>query len=168
MENELKNLARERIWFLEQVRRKAEKSVMISNGGNFICRKVRGAFQYYLNGGYVKKSEKDKLRMLAKDRYYKKLLPILNAKIEAGRQAVEFFSDSELEDVYSQMHEGKQVLFTPDFIPIEQRVKMFENEDYAAKTMDEEVTGEYFTANGERVRSKSEIIIADHLRRYGE
>lgn len=56
MENELKNLARERIWFLEQVRRKAEKSVMISNGGNFICRKVRGAFQYYLNGGYVKKS----------------------------------------------------------------------------------------------------------------
>ena len=118
MENELKNLARERIWFLEQVRRKAEKSVMISNGGNFICRKVRGAFQYYLNGGYVKRSEKDKLRMLAKDRYYKKLLPILNAKIEAGRQAVEFFSDSELEDVYSQMHEGKQVLFTPDFIPI--------------------------------------------------
>ena len=69
--------------------------------------------------------------------------------------------------MYSQMHEGKQVLFTPDFIPIEQRVKMFENEDYAAKTMDEEVTGEYFTANGERVRSKSEIIIADHLRRYG-
>lgn len=66
------------------------------------------------------------MRMLAKDRYYKKLLPILNAKIEAGRQAVEFFSDSELEDVYSQMHEGKQVLFTPDFIPIEQRVKMFE------------------------------------------
>ena len=45
-----------------------------------------------------------------------------------------------MEDVYSQMHEGKQVLFTPDFIPIEQRVKMFENEDYAAKTMDEEVT----------------------------
>ena len=68
MENELKSLARERIWFLEQVRRKAEKSVTISNGGNFICRKVRGAFQYYLNGGYVKKSEKDKLRMLAKDR----------------------------------------------------------------------------------------------------
>ena len=150
MENELKSLARERIWFLEQVRRKAEKSVTISNGGNFICRKVRGAFQYYLNGGYVKKSEKDKLRMLAKDRYYKKLLPILNAKIEAGRQAVEFFSDSELEDVYSQMHEGKQVLFTPDFIPIEQRVKMFENEDYAAKTMDEEVTGAYFTVMNSR------------------
>ena len=83
MENELKSLARERIWFLEQVRRKAEKSVTISNGGNFICRKLRGAFQYYLNGGYVKKSEKDKLRMLAKDRYYKKLLPILNTKIEA-------------------------------------------------------------------------------------
>lgn len=166
MENELKSFAKERIWLLEQVRRKAEKSVEISNGGNFICRKVRGTFQYYLNGEYVKKSEKDKLRLLAKDRYYKKLLPILNAKIEAGRQAVEFFSDSELEDVYSQMHEGKQVLFTPDFIPIEQRVKMFENEDYAAKTLDEEVTGEYFTANGERVRSKSEIIIADHLRRY--
>ena len=107
MENELKSLARERIWFLEQVRRKAEKSVTISNGGNFICRKVRGAFQYYLNGEYVKKSEKDKLRMLAKDRYYKKLLPILNAKIEAGRQAVEFFSDSELEDVYSQVIKQK-------------------------------------------------------------
>ena len=59
MENELKSFAKERIWFLEQVRRKAEKSVTISNGGNFICRKVRGAFQYYLNGEYVKKSEKD-------------------------------------------------------------------------------------------------------------
>lgn len=58
MENELKSLARERIWFLEQVRRKAEKSVTISNGGNFICRKVRGAFQYYLNGEYVKKAKK--------------------------------------------------------------------------------------------------------------
>lgn len=54
----LKSLARERIWFLEQVRRKAEKSVTISNGGNFICRKVRGAFQYYLNGEYVKKAKK--------------------------------------------------------------------------------------------------------------
>ena len=58
MENELKSLARERIWFLEQVRRKAEKSVMISNGGNFICRKVRGAFQYYLNGGICEKKRK--------------------------------------------------------------------------------------------------------------
>ena len=72
------------------MRRKAEKSVEISNGGNFICRKVRGAFQYYLNGEYVKKSEKDKLRLLAKDRYYKKLLPILDAKIEAGRRRLNF------------------------------------------------------------------------------
>ena len=31
MENELKSLARERIWFLEQVRRKAEKSVIRKN-----------------------------------------------------------------------------------------------------------------------------------------
>ena len=49
MENELKSLARERIWFLEQVRRKAEKSVTISNGGNFICRKV-GHFNIILMG----------------------------------------------------------------------------------------------------------------------
>lgn len=152
---------------LEQVRNKARRSVASSNGGNFICRKVRDGFQYCLDGKYVRKCEKEKLKRLAKDRYYKKLLPILNAKIEAGRQAVEFFSDSELEDVYSQMHEGKQVLFVPDFIPIEQRVEMFVSEEYAAKPLDEEATGEYYTANGERVRSKSEIIIADHLRRYG-
>ena len=50
MENELKNLARERIWFLEQVRRKAEKSVMISNGGNLSVGKCEGHFNIILMG----------------------------------------------------------------------------------------------------------------------
>ena len=50
MENELKSLARERIWFLEQVRRKAEKSVTISNGVILSVGKCEGHFNIILMG----------------------------------------------------------------------------------------------------------------------
>lgn len=47
--------------------------------------------------------------------------------------------------------------------PVEDVIKEFEEIEYMGKTFDEQDTTEYYTMKNERVRSKSEKIIADEL-----
>ena len=55
----------------------------------------------------------------------------------------------------------------PIFKPVEEIVREFEAIQYTGKEFDELDITEYYTSKGERVRSKSEKIIADELYRYG-
>ena len=56
---------------------------------------------------------------------------------------------------------------TPLIKPIEDIIKEFEQIQYEGLGFSEEDTREYYTIKGERVRSKSEKIIADELFRKG-
>ena len=72
-----------------------------------------------------------------------------------------------MENVYRKLHIARKQLVIPMAKPIEQQIEEFENIAYEPKLFSEKDQKEYYTAKGERVRSKSEKIIADEFYRYG-
>lgn len=130
------------------------------------CRKIRGHYQYYIGKEYISKKKNEKrIQMLALREYRKKLNPHLEKAIEQLMVAQKSFEH--LYEVYEQMHEGKQILFDPDIVPISKRIQDFNSVAYESLPFSESDRTEYFTHRGERVRSKSEKIIADELERHG-
>ena len=133
-----------------------------------ICKKknAKTKYHYYIGKKYVnKKQGLTKIKEMARNEYWDRLLPILEMEINVLRKALKV--EQGLSDVYCKMHEGKQVLFTPDYLPVEIKIKCFEAEEYVGLGFEEDNHTEFFTNRGERVRSKSEKIIADELDRWG-
>ena len=130
------------------------------------CRIIRGGYQYYVGKEYVsKKKNKNKIQMLARQEYHEKLYPFLEKAIRHLKEALK--SLDRLYEIYEKMHEGKQILFEPDIVPISKKIQDFNNLTYEGLPFSETDKSEYFTHRGERVRSKSEKIIADELDRQG-
>lgn len=130
------------------------------------CRKIRGYYQYYVGKEYVSKKKNEKrIQMLALQEYREKLNPLLEKAIRHLKEALN--SLEHLNEAYTRMHEGKQVLFEPDVVPVEKRIREFRNVTYERMGFAENDKTEYYTHRGERVRSKSEKIIADELDRHG-
>ena len=136
------------------------------NTGVLTCRKTKGNYQYCVNRKYVSKVKKlDYLKGIAKQEYWERLLPILECYTRQLRTILK--TRTRLEEAYTHMHEGKQVLFEPDVVPVEKRIQNFRNVTYERMGFAENDKTEYYTHRGERVRSKSEKIIADELDRQG-
>lgn len=130
------------------------------------CRKIRGYYQYYVGKEYVSKKKNEKrIQMLALQEYREKLNPLLEKAIRHLKEALN--SLEHLNEAYTHMHEGKQVLFEPDVVPVEKRIREFRNVTCERMGFAENDKTEYYTHRGERVRSKSEKIIADELDRQG-
>ena len=134
--------------------------------GKLTCKRKKSYFQYYIDEKYVsKKKSLKKLQLMAKEEYWNKLLPMLEIEIVHLKNSLK--GRTRLEEAYTHMHEGKQVLFEPDVVPVEKRIREFRNVTYERKGFAENDKTEYYTHRGERVRSKSEKIIADELDRHG-
>ena len=72
-----------------------------------------------------------------------------------------------LYECYSDMTAGKKLLVKPTYISDEEYAKKWKEEIYHTKGIDENMP-EIITNNGEKVRSKSEKIIADTLEKNAE
>lgn len=130
-----------------------------------VCRKVRGNYQYYVDGKYKsKKQELEKIKKIAQVEYRGKLLVLLEKKSNSIRKVERF--DALISDLYHRLPEGKKVLFEPDVMLIDKVIAEFEQSAYEGLGFAEDDRTEFFTNKGERVRSKSEKIIADELARY--
>lgn len=135
-------------------------------GEKFVCKKRKTGYQYYVDDKYVsKKKEGRRLGLLADKEYREKMLLALKKEIQVLKRAIR--SEENLADVYRNMHRGKQILFTPDYVPIELKIEEFEMAQYEGLPFREGDSTDFVTGKGERVRSKSEKIIADELARQG-
>lgn len=84
----------------------------------------------------------------------KELLAIRKYKSTLPKTAVEH--------IYEKLHKERQKLVEPIILPDNEFLKQWENYKYKGKGFDEN-TPELYTDKNERVRSKSEVIIADSL-----
>lgn len=117
---------------------------------------------------YLPKAEKVQAEMLAQQTYDRQVLKVMKQEQEAltiaqkaYAQLTEFY-----EDVYTQMGPYRQGLVTPITPTAEQKVKAWLAEPYPSmKKYAESAT--YLTEQGEYVRSKSELMIADRLYHAG-
>ena len=171
------------IWILEKrismlnalliEKRKALKNVP---AGSLRIAKSNGTVQYYRRmnpkdtaGNYIHAKDKEIAIHLAQKEYDKKVSLAVQAEIELLNRTLEAYNkmnDRKLlvERVFDKFRPLWQLLIHPVRIPDSLYAQEWQAVPYKGKDFPEDMP-EYLTARGERVRSKSEIIIADTLLR---
>ena len=171
--NQLAPLLEKRLVELQNLLFTKKKSYEKAPQGRIRISQNGGHPEYYLvtergslRGKYLPHSQKTLARQLAQKDYDARLIKLLQKEISALQNYMKQTSNGRvIPELYDSLCLARRSLITPAILT---------NEQYAARWQDVSWTGRPFasdapyicTARGERVRSKSEVIIADTLFRY--
>ncbi len=134
------------------------------------CAKKGNNYCYYFGNKYLNKSQMGLAKEVATRDYHKKLLPSIRTKIDKLEHVLQDLSSAwnGPESVYENLKPARKQLVEPVIVPQKDFITRWQDEPYERwEINDDDVHGTFYTQKGERVRSKSEIIIADTLARYG-
>ena len=166
-------LLRERIAELSDVEAALSKRLSRAPAGVLNVSPHRGGFQYFRvtektgrKGEYIPEGKKSLASALAQRDYDGKMLNELQKLRTTLEKCVAKYDVSIAENLYAQLHPARRSLVTPLVSPDEDFVEHWSAMAYAGRDFDADGPV-LMTARGERVRSKSEIIIADALFRRG-
>lgn len=134
--------------------------------GKLRCAVNKGCYQYYCGKTYLGEKKKAEIKKMAQKEYCLKLNRKVEKYIKKLIELKDIYENEGLEQEYRKLHPARKELVEPLVKPIENMIDEFEKIEYAGKRFTEDDKTEYYTAKGERVRSKSEKIIADELYRY--
>lgn len=128
-----------------------------------------GSSQYYkrehdgeTGSGYIRKQDIALAQALAQKEYDRKILKILEQEKREIKHAWKGNRHKELIQVYEKLSSDRKKLVVPRILSDEDFVKQWESRPYEGKHIGDEIP-EIYTEKGERVRSKSEKLIADKL-----
>lgn len=171
--NHIKNLLKSRETYLRKLQTQKEASLESAPEGLLrICRDGNHLYYYHKqnsdnpNGAYLPKSDFLLARQLAQKDYDTKVLRAVSQELQAIKKYLSTCPKNPPETIYELLSEYRQQLVTPIAEPEDQFIKNWTSVEYTGKAFDAN-TPELCTARGERVRSKSEIIIADLLHHEG-
>ena len=135
--------------------------------------KRKNYFQYYwrqnsqeVNGVYIPKSDIGSARRLAQRDYEQKVLDIAKEEFNILSSYECLLNNTSIETALELFNEGRKKLIDPISISDEKYIELWKNEEYAIFEFNDD-TSEIYSASGIRVRSKSEVIIANLLEQYG-
>jgi len=170
---QIKKILQERETQLQQLKKEKEKALTKAPEGSLRLCQHGDKIQYYhrnnpkdFNGVYIKEKDIELAKQLAQKDYDKKVLTSAERELGAINKFFLNYPDKSVEEIYENMHEGRKRIITPIMETEEQYVQQWQQETYQGKTFPED-TPELYTQKGERVRSKSELIIADMLNKAG-
>ena len=115
-------------------------------------------------GRYISKKNRSFAVQLAQKDYDCRVFRSAQKEIEKISNLLTFYDEDYAESVYPGLHRERQLLVTPFEMPDDEYVLQWSRREYEGKEFKDD-SPEYLTAKGERVRSKSEILIADMLNR---
>ena len=150
---------------LKQVK-KDNARVRVTYKGKKIQCYIRESSNDRMNGHYLPASQRARAVNIVKGEYYNKLKSALERRGKIIDKAINCFQETEPLEIYRKIGKGKQRLVEPIEVSNEDYRKTWEKFEYIRKPFEENAP-EIYTDRGERVRSKSEKIIADKLYREG-
>ena len=168
---QIRSLLEERKEKLLQIKNEKEKALKKAPEGSLrIC--VRGKkAQYYhrndpkdFNGIYIPKKDDALAQNLAQKDYDKKVHYAAERELNAITKYLVSYPAKNVEQIYQDLHRERQKLIVPIMESEEEFVRKWEQVEFQGKGF-YETNAEFHTAKGERVRSKSELIIADLLKK---
>lgn len=166
--------ALERARELEVLLKKLREITKKPTEGKLRVQKRGKTFQYYLRtspedteGVYLKKRDRAIAEKITTYEYYLDLITEIEKELAALYVVVELCDNERILELHSLMHPGKQVLVEKVMLSDEDFAKNWEQVEYSKMGFSDTDLSDYFTSKGERVRSKSEIVIADALARKG-
>lgn len=131
-----------------------------------------GCYQYYQKidaydstGKYIKSTNRDLMVRLAQKDYDKRLLATLEEQLKVIDRFLKHYDPNAAIKVYEDLSEARKLLVTPEYLTDEEYVKQWLSTPYRKLPFKAD-DPEYYTEKHERVRSKSEIIIANTLKSY--
>jgi hypothetical protein len=113
-------------------------------------------------GKYLRKGNEKLIKALAQKDYMLKAQKVLEKEIKALERFLKIFDPDLLKKVYENLPQGKKELVVPYQFPDKEYAKKWQAMPYEGKVFRDGDPGIY-TKRGERVRSKSEQLIADRL-----
>ena len=168
MKDYINLLKREQIE-LDKVIEKIRASLSNVPEGKLRVAHSNGTVQYYkrtspgdMTGTYIKKKDIAEVKALAQKEYDRKMLSVYEKKRRIIDEFIQKYEKTDAENRYKQMNKDRKMLINPYEVDDETYRTLWESVKYQGK-MFEEGQSEIFTEKGERVRSKSEKLIADKL-----
>lgn len=159
----------ERIAFLQGVLQKKRKEVQKAPKGILNVARKGNRIQYYFKNSskdkkrkYLKKSQSSLIKALCQKDYDEKVLDAAEKELKHLSKIQKDYEKGICEDVYQQLIPERRKWVEPIELSDEEFVAQWLNQTYPRKAF-RDGTPEYYTDNGERVRSKSEILIANAL-----
>lgn len=113
---------------------------------------------------YIKREDVSLANELALKHYYSVIRPKVKKQLNELEKFVKRYSSDELDDVYDNLCSERKALCTPISTSVETQLRLWQEEEYEPARMHLENL-RYETEQGEMVRSKSELIIANILYR---
>ena len=161
---------------LEQIIQVTKASLKDAPEGTLRVSKHRKYPQYYHrtdankqiqnNGKYIKKNEQELVWKLAQKAYDEKVLTCVEKRLLQIQKLGEDYEDDEIENIYRMEHVERQKFIRPVIKTWEEKHQEWAAEVYQGLEFREDVPL-ILTDRGERVRSKSEKILADYFYRNG-
>lgn len=168
METKLKNEANQLKKIIENVKKRLKNAP----NGHLRISKKHGRIEYYLkdeeckgvkkNGRYMKANERKLARSIAQRDYDRQVLKRSTERIKAIEAFLDKYEKTRLSNIYTKTHPNRLELIDVVELSDEEFIKQWQSVEYERKPIinDAQVI---VTERGERVRSKSEKIIADKL-----
>ncbi|MBQ9701134.1 MAG: hypothetical protein IJV71_11030 [Lachnospiraceae bacterium] len=151
---------------LERILSKAEGKCTESQYGHLKIMKKGRVLEYYCDGRYIKKSEIDIAKRIAQRDYNEKLRKKAEERVRVIEKFLKDYERTSLKELYKKTSDYRKELIYAPIISDEEYIKQWLEVPYKGKNFDEDMP-EIYTDRGERVRSKSEKIIADKLHSLG-
>jgi hypothetical protein len=155
--------------YYDKVRNERNKLSKISPKGVRLRAARHGdAFQYYLRqnddktGIYIRKEKLGKVKCLAQIEYCEKLEQLLTKNLVGLEKLKDLIENDPFTCVEKKMSPGKYALVNPVYYNDSQFITKWIEQEYIKMEFREDAP-EFYTRQGLRVRSKSEVIIADML-----
>ncbi len=136
--------------------------------GTLRLSKSHDCIQYYhgtggsKRGTYIEAGNKELPRKLAQKSYDEKVIRLAEKRVSQIKSLIKDYEDDEIERIYLGEHIERQKLIRPVEPTWEQMLNEWRQKEYMGKEF-QEGTPVILTERGERVRSKSEKIMADYF-----
>ena len=152
---------------LEQMISKINEDQFSELDGYLRISNDKGKCRYYhclndRNGTYITGKNENLIKKLAQKTYNISVLKKAEHRLKQITKITKDYSDDEIENLYTSLHKDRMKLIVPVEQPWNQLVEKWHEQEYAGKEF-KEGTPVILTERGERVRSKSEKMLADYF-----
>ncbi len=170
--NSFIDVINQRIVELEKLIQKKRESVERAPKGVLNIAKSGNRVQYYFKRDskdtirkYLKNKDKKLVKVLCQKDYDIKLIQVAEKELRELIRLRNNYPKVTSEQIYETLNIDRRKYVTPIEFPDEEYIKEWCSSEFESK-MFREGDPEYYTESGERVRSKSEILIANTLKKY--
>ena len=156
---------------LEEIVKIAKKELESAPKGKLRLSKKGERTQYYYieenkKETYIRKGNETLISQLAQKPYDEEVIKLAERRLQQIKKITKYYSDNEIEQIFYKQHPARRRFIRPIEPTWEERLEVWVQKEYTGKEFSAEAPV-IFTEKGERVRSKSEKILADYFAKNG-